>query len=147
MDLFGVPYVPHNIILDHNMTVRHSAYGFNENEMIAIIEELMGEIPEVGVNFEEKQSIVPERIILNSPYPNPFNHQTRISFYLPINAEVELSVFDLLGAQLTILRKREKVPAGYHQLIWNAEGLSSGIYFVVLESPSQRQTEKVILLK
>jgi len=147
VELFGVPYVPHNVILDHTMTVQHSTYGFNENEIIATIEQLLEDLPEAEIEPEDEQQLVPGKLLLTTPYPNPFNSRTVISYFLPRSEVVTLSVYDTRGALVTILRNRERIPAGHHQKVWYADESPSGIYFVILETPSRRESAKVLYLK
>ena len=43
VELFGLYYIPHNVIIDHEMTIRHSNYEFDETGIIQTIEELLAE--------------------------------------------------------------------------------------------------------
>jgi hypothetical protein len=85
-------------------------------------------------------------------YPNPFNPSTTLRFELPCEAEVTLTAYDLLGREVAILF-RTSAPAGGHEVLWNAAGLASGVYFVRLEARSGAggrlftATRKVVLLQ
>jgi hypothetical protein len=61
-------------------------------------------------------------------YPNPFNPSTTIRYELATRAEVVLSVFNTLGQQVAQLQKGEQ-EAGAHEIMFDARGLASGVYF------------------
>lgn len=98
----------------------------------------------------EKNIIIPTEFTLNA-YPNPFNPSTAISFYLPTNSEVKLTIFDILGNEIITLMNEEKM-AGLHKVIWegkNSEGskVSTGVYIVRLNADNQFKNLKLMLLK
>ena len=75
----------------------------------------------------------PTEFALRQNYPNPFNPSTIIKYDLPKASEVLLSVYDLLGREVTVL-VNEKREAGYHSVTFNASGLSTGVYFYRLRA-------------
>jgi len=87
---------------------------------------------------------------LYNNYPNPFNPITVISYQLPVNGEVTLKVFDILGNEVATLVDEYK-PAGTYEVEFNAaSGISdlvSGIYFYQLHAGSFVQTKKMVLMK
>ncbi len=96
-------------------------------------------------------SAAPAEFMLLKPYPNPFNAETSIEFTLPVGADVELAVYDVLGARVAVLT-RGFMPAGNHVFRWegvNTHGfhVSSGLYFIVLSNGSMRAVEKTMLMK
>jgi hypothetical protein len=105
---------------------------------------------ELGVTDVINESIVPSAFKLEQNYPNPFNPSTIISYQLPVNSNVELKVFDLLGKEVATLVDEYK-PAGEYEVEFNASSgirnLVSGIYFYQLKVGSFIQTQKMILLK
>ncbi len=83
-------------------------------------------------------------------YPNPFNPATTITYFLPQQLAVELTVFNLLGEKVKTLVQRVQA-RGSHSVKWdgrNENGLSvgSGVYFYQLKSGSQILTGKMMLL-
>ncbi|MDP8208378.1 MAG: T9SS type A sorting domain-containing protein [Candidatus Electryonea clarkiae] len=93
----------------------------------------------------------PTQYQLYSAYPNPFNPDVNITFDIPGITNVNLTVYDLLGRKVTTLLNRRTQP-GHHTVIWNSVSdsgipVSSGLYFVRLESDSFSQTRKIVLLK
>jgi hypothetical protein len=81
-----------------------------------------------------------------SVYPNPFNSTANILFTLSARSYVTLRVFDVLG-RVVQTERTGWMSAGDHMKEFYGTGLSSGIYLVQVESPSQRKTAKLILLK
>jgi len=83
---------------------------------------------------------------LSLNYPNPFNPTTTIKFALPKSSKVLLSVYNLSGEEIIHLLDEEK-NAGYHKVIWDASGFTSGLYFYRLQAGDFVQTRKMVLLK
>ncbi|MCW8960937.1 MAG: T9SS type A sorting domain-containing protein, partial [Ignavibacteriaceae bacterium] len=101
-------------------------------------------------------STLPQNYSLKQNYPNPFNPTTKIEFSLPIAAEVQLVVYNILGQQVASLINEQQT-AGNHSILWNADDskgmkLSSGIYLYKLKAngidgSEFQETRKMILLK
>jgi hypothetical protein len=83
---------------------------------------------------------------LGQNYPNPFNPVTNISFSIPKASDVRLSVFDMLGREVTVL-VNEKVNAGVYSVEFNASMFSSGVYFYNLVSADYTAVKKMVLVK
>jgi hypothetical protein len=83
---------------------------------------------------------------LNPPSPNPFNASTTITFNLPTASEIELKIFDISGREVAALGTGHWA-LGEHSVVWDAEGLPSGIYFARLTAGDFNQTQKLLLLK
>jgi hypothetical protein len=84
-------------------------------------------------------------------FPNPFNPQTRIDFFLPVSARTSLVIYDLLGRTAARLID-EVLPAGPHSLVWSGRGLDekqvpSGTYLYRLISGDFSETKKMVLVK
>ncbi|AFH50021.1 hemagluttinin repeat-containing protein [Ignavibacterium album JCM 16511] len=100
----------------------------------------------------EDEGFTPLEFSLEQNYPNPFNPITNIRFALPNESKVTLKVFNILGQQVTELVNELK-PAGYHNVEFNASGLSSGVYLYqinaidLVNSKKFTLTKKLILLK
>lgn len=90
--------------------------------------------------------ILPNEFKLFAPYPNPFNPITTIRFSVETGHVTTLRVYDITGRLVDELI-RGKRAAGEQEIIWNADGLASGVYFVKLESGEKHQTQKLLLLK
>ena len=79
-------------------------------------------------------------------YPNPFNPSTNIRYSVAKPGLVSIIVYDLLGRKVRTLVNKEQ-PAGNYTLQFNANELSSGIYFYRMQTGNFSETKKLILLK
>jgi len=98
----------------------------------------------VGIN--DQSAGLPEGFSLLPNVPNPFNASTTLSYNLPVTAKVTLEVFDILGRQIAVLVDKIQ-PAGNHKILWQAEEVSSGMYFYRITAGEFSQTNKMLLLK
>lgn len=97
-----------------------------------------------GLSLEEES--LPTEFTLNQNYPNPFNPSTQIRYGIPQAAEVELSVFNMLGQKVATLVSK-KQSAGWHTATFNASGLSSGFYIYRIQAGEFVSTKKLMLIK
>ncbi|HEX3074695.1 MAG TPA: T9SS type A sorting domain-containing protein, partial [Ignavibacteriales bacterium] len=79
-------------------------------------------------------------------YPNPFNPSTTIKFDLPEDGAVTLKIFNVLGEEVAQLINGG-MRRGTHTVMFNAGGLSSGVYLYRLEHNGLTQMKKMILIK
>lgn len=89
---------------------------------------------------------IPLSFALNTNYPNPFNPSTVIGYQLPVDSDVRLEVFDLLGRRVDVLVSGFK-PAGMHQVIFDGSRLAGGVYMYRLRAGSFQQTNRMMLIK
>jgi len=89
---------------------------------------------------------IPVEFSLFQNYPNPFNPKTTISYQLPVNSFVELSIYSVLGQKIETLVSEQK-QAGIHKVEWDAGGLTSGVYCYQLVVGNNVETKKLILLR
>ncbi len=94
----------------------------------------------------EVEVISPLTFALEQNYPNPFNPSTNIKYSVPENGFVKLSVYNLVGEEVSVL-VNETVDAGFYEVAFNAANLPSGTYFYRLQTGNSLQTKKMILLK
>ncbi|NIA31505.1 MAG: T9SS type A sorting domain-containing protein, partial [Actinobacteria bacterium] len=102
-----------------------------------------------GVRERKKEILkkTPTGFGLLQNYPNPFNPTTKISFEIPQEGRVTLSIYNLQGQLVTTL-VHAKLSAGVHQVSYDANGLTSGIYFARLDADGKNSdTIKMSLLK
>lgn len=83
---------------------------------------------------------------LQQNYPNPFNPSTKIRFSIPSNEFVTLKVYNVLGSEIATLIN-DVLNAGSYEVDFNAEGLTSGVYFYTLSTDNFTNTRKMILTK
>lgn len=79
-------------------------------------------------------------------YPNPFNPTTKISFTIPVDQQVALKVYNSLGEEVATL-VNNNLTKGSYTINFDANGLSSGLYFYKLESGNKVLVRKMVLLK
>jgi len=89
---------------------------------------------------------LPSNYRLNQNYPNPFNPSTVIRYALPEAGNVLLEIYNILGERVTTL-VNEDMNAGIHEVNFNAQNFSSGVYFYRLKAGNFSQTKQMILLK
>lgn len=99
-----------------------------------------------GTSVEYPGFNAPFSFSLLTAYPNPFNQSVALNYELPAAANINLSVYDITGREIASLVNGRSSP-GEHQVIWDAEGMTSGVYFVRLEAGDFAQTQKVMLVK
>jgi photosystem II stability/assembly factor-like uncharacterized protein len=88
----------------------------------------------------------PHEFHLAQNYPNPFNPSTTFTFAIPYSIFVILKVYDVLGREVSILVNEVKEP-GRHEVVWNAQGMASGMYLYRLQAGGFVQTRKMLLLR
>ena len=90
----------------------------------------------------------PREYRLFDTYPNPFNPSTTVEFELPEHSYVTLRAYDLLGREVALIVEGELAP-GHHRRTWNAAGLASGVYVIVLhaEIAGSRNRDRVVRLE
>jgi len=102
-------------------------------------------------DVNEEPVLLADGFRLGQNYPNPFNATTTIEFTLKRPAVVEISIFNILGQQVTTIVNR-LLPAGSHAVDWHGTGptgyeLSSGIYFYRIKTDRYTETRKMMLMK
>lgn len=90
--------------------------------------------------------LLPKQFKLYQNYPNPFNPSTKIKFSLPESGFTSLKIFNILGLE-TVSLVDSYIPAGNYVIIFNASGLSSGVYFCRLNQKNYSETKKMLLLR
>jgi hypothetical protein len=102
-----------------------------------------GDIVERGDDFPQ---VIPSEVKLEENYPNPFNAATTISFDIPFENKVTLSIYNMLGQRIENLVDGW-LSAGHHAVNWDASTYSSGVYFYRLQYGDYISTRKMNLVK
>ena len=92
------------------------------------------------------QSDIPKEFALKANYPNPFNPGTMINYELPEKSHVMLTIYNMNGKVVSTLVKGS-IPAGFHEVYWDASGFSSGLYIYRLTAGNYVKTRKMVLIK
>ena len=82
--------------------------------------------------------------VLCQNYPNPFNCSTKINFTVPKQTNVKVTIYNLIGEKIVTLLN-ERLPAGFHSVSFEPDGLPSGLYFYRLVTPEYIYTKKLII--
>jgi hypothetical protein len=105
----------------------------------------------VDVEDKEDQTAYSTGFILSDNYPNPFNPETQIGYYLPKVSHVKLEIFNILGQRIrTVIDEDQTV--GQKEITWNGtnekgEQVASGVYFYRLQAKDFVQTKKMVLMR
>lgn len=131
---------------NHSLTYYYNDYSSGRPVVTAIHPEV-----EAGQVFYSNPSSVPSAYALYQNSPNPFNPQTSIMFDMPVAGNVNVSVYNVLGQNVTNLVDG-RMEAGTHEVIWNGKDrdgatVASGIYFYRIDTDQFSETKKMMLLK
>lgn len=107
--------------------------------------------PTITAIVEERASGLPEAFALEQNYPNPFNPATTIRFALPARADVDLSLYSVLGQRVASLVSGTR-EAGTYTLRWDGRDederdLASGVYLYRLRAGRDVATRKLLLVR
>ena len=138
----GMPFVVANdfdyAVYDSIGYLRVATFGRS------VFESELGPIQPTDVIETEEQLFT---FNLKQNYPNPFNPITRIQYSISEKSKVTLAIFNPLGERVTALVDETK-ESGSYEVIWNAEGFPSGVYFYRLRSRRFcLETKKMVLMK
>jgi photosystem II stability/assembly factor-like uncharacterized protein len=97
-------------------------------------------------SMDETEPVSLTNFELYQNYPNPFNPTTKIRYQIPVESNVTLKIYDILGKEVAELVNEFKT-AGFYSIDFNASKLFSGVYFYKIEAGGFVQTKKMILIK
>ncbi len=120
------------------------AYEDGLGEMELYVKKLVTFRVNEATSVKEEADIINEFYINN--FPNPFNPSTQITFSIPAQAHVHLEVYNLLGERIAVLLDEQKSP-GRYEVLFDAAGLSSGVYFYRIRAGDGVQTRHMTLAK
>ncbi|MCK4653274.1 MAG: T9SS type A sorting domain-containing protein, partial [Candidatus Cloacimonetes bacterium] len=109
-------------------------------------------IPMIEIVDVEENTIIPLANYFNlNNYPNPFNPSTTISFDLPKESDVEITVYNIRGQKVKTLTN-DHFEKGTHSVVWNGtdtnnKSVASGIYFYKISAGKSSAMKKMLLLK
>ena len=122
-------------------------YGEYTSEPVDISFNGNMELSKVDLTFKN----IPHTFSLHQNYPNPFNPVTSLRYDLPEQTQVKLTVYDLIGREVTQLVNATQ-EAGFKSILWDATDMdgktvSAGVYLYQIRSGEFVQTKKMVLLK
>ncbi|MCK4639853.1 MAG: T9SS type A sorting domain-containing protein, partial [Candidatus Marinimicrobia bacterium] len=103
------------------------------------------------VEIADREKINPTEYKLEQNFPNPFNPTTTISYSLPRNCHVTITIYDISGREIITLRK-ENETAGYRSITWDGQDkngsiVHSGVYIYNILTDKYRASKKMLFLK
>lgn len=116
----------------------------NHNYTTALLNDVI-EKSSIITGVNDNLPIIKE-FALYQNYPNPFNPTSTISYSIPVNADVNLTVYDLLGNKIITLVNKPQT-TGTYRTVFDASDLSSGVYFYKITAGKFVATKKLLLLK
>jgi len=141
--------------LSHNEKISFTfASKNNTNKKTAYILKTVGRYKESNKDLNKESNNTASEKIANittetkliGNYPNPFNPTTQISYQLQKAAFVKIKIYDILGKEVKTLLNNF-VEAGFHQLLFDANGLSSGIYMLTMQTKGKYEVRKMLLMR
>lgn len=116
------------------------------DDVVPFVEKL-----DLTTTVNEEELLIPEDILLEQNFPNPFNSQTIISFKISQKSNVFLEVLDIFGNRIKVIVKDQLQP-GYYSYIWDGlneigERVASGTYFYRIVTERRTITKKMLLIK
>ncbi|MDI6400534.1 CotH kinase family protein [Balneolaceae bacterium ANBcel3] len=94
----------------------------------------------------EADPVSPNSYELMQNYPNPFNPMTSIRYALPVESQVRIEVFDVMGRLVeTLVNEHQR--SGVHHVTWDASEMASGIYLYRITTGDFMQTKRMTLLR
>ncbi|MCB9260308.1 MAG: T9SS type A sorting domain-containing protein [Ignavibacteriales bacterium] len=106
-----------------------------------------------GIEENNSYDKIPDEYYLSHAFPNPFNPATKINFGLPEKSNVKIFISNINGQIVKNILSDSNLPAGNYYSDFNAENLSSGVYFYIFFAQSTdsdqkfKKIEKLILVK
>lgn len=131
---FGTPYGVYTLCISNDYIYAGTSFGIWRRPLSEL----------VGINSISEET--PAAFVLSQNYPNPFNPVTNIKFEIPKSGFVKISVFDILGREITVLLNEQLQPGSYI-VDWDASHYPSGVYFYQLETVEIVETKKMVLIK
>ncbi|RPI67881.1 MAG: T9SS C-terminal target domain-containing protein, partial [Ignavibacteriales bacterium] len=99
-----------------------------------------------AISSDIRDDPAPRHFSLFQNYPNPFNPVTNIRFRISERTFVRLSIFDILGREISVLVNEEQIAGTYEENFSGAD-FPSGVYFYTLRAGNFSDTKKFILMK
>jgi hypothetical protein len=142
VDILGL--APKTVSLDETTEVWVAiAVGATEGEMFDNISAAVEKYTTI-TDVKREDGLLPQNYSLQQNYPNPFNPSTKISFSIPKETNVSLKVFNAVGQEVRNILNETLRPGNY-SVDFNAQKLSSGIYFYKIVTSDFVSTKKMML--
>jgi len=103
-------------------------------------------------DVDEPEMVLPVRFALAQITPNPFTPSTTIRYDVPAaGGFIKIDVFSVSGRRVNTLVNEKKSP-GRHRIAWDGrtdlgKPVGAGVYFVAMQAPNYRKTQRVICIR
>ncbi len=134
-----------SVVIGPNNILQYRGTSFVNNDYEDVNEVIQAQLDLLATSNNESSS-KPVATSLLQNYPNPFNPSTNISFQLNESGFLSLSIFNALGQHITTLADG-LFNTGSHTITWDAKNMPSGVYYYQLDTGSNVQTKKMLLIK
>ena len=124
-----------------------SCFDFNQTPLPKTFLPLNCTVPDEIDEVDDDVPPLPDRIILNQNFPNPFNSSTTIDFILPRAGNVSLKVYDLMGREVATIIDNMHLQAGYYPVRFEPQNISSGTYIYRMTFEDFTEDRKMVLMK
>ncbi len=142
LDSMAIDFAPN---ADSVLTVCR-VYAYNGFDSLVSSNSLVLRIIRTTVGINIISTEIPGEFKLENNYPNPFNPETNIRYQLPKASMVSIKLYDIAGREVATL-VNENHFAGYYNYQFNANGLSSGIYFYKIQAGEFSDIKRMVLIK
>lgn len=148
-------YAPWSYVKPIQVFGNFGSASINGNWILSCVDNAVGDIGVLkgwGIRFnnvvsnENNFTELPKQFTLYQNYPNPFNPMTKITYSVPQQSFVTLTVYDILGREISKLVNEMKLP-GTYSVIFDGSNFSSGVYFYKIEAGDFVQNKKMELVK
>jgi len=124
----------HLVVNDEAVDLKSGSVSVNPSDNVVVV---VGNVSDY---------MTPEHFRVGAAYPNPFNPSTSFEVDLHDNLDVSIMVYNVLGQQVAELANGP-MDAGRYTMKWDASSVSSGVYFINVDTGSDISTQKIMLLK
>jgi len=143
---YGMGYIPHNVVLDKDMVVLYTYFGYEESKIIRIIDEQLA----IAAIAEGEKDALLDDFFLSQNYPNPFNGPTQFEFSLSRGSQVSITLLSIDGKEIRTLIDDYR-SAGNYRVLWDGKDASgitvaSGVYLIKMSTDFGITTRKILKL-
>tara|TARA_B100000700_G_C14895976_1_gene785038 strand:- start:152 stop:1006 length:855 start_codon:yes stop_codon:yes gene_type:complete len=124
--------------------VKFWAYDYYENRIGGVISFRY----ETGYqnNILSTNKLLNDSFQLLPSYPNPFNPKTTINYHLNKSSEIKINIYNINGMKVSNIFDGIQ-NYGFHSIVWDAKDLTTGLYFVKINTNQFSETQKLMLIK
>jgi len=124
-----------------------SAGKLNMNDIQIIVADINGDALNVSHSQgSQNYQSGPHSFEISKLYPNPFNPSTEVSFSIPTDNHVRLSIYNVQGQEIDVIFEGAQ-SVGQHSYTWNASNFPSGVYYIRLQAGNMVTSQKALLIK